>query len=191
MTEIRVSDHTDAELIAPHAERAIAFVRGRFPVPSRPLSDPTSVFRDGSVIEMSFNVMPGRGVTETLHCKEYRAWSGYVEADFDRTYKSEMRNSPSHLIFLTAEAHAQKLAYIAIAESFERPYVPSEPEYFKIWWTSAHCNVPEMIRDEQDLMQVLWVTEFVQTGPKAYSLEVYSRICGSMELWGRASVFRT
>jgi hypothetical protein len=128
-------------------------------------------------------------VTETLHFKEYRAWPGYVEADFDRSYHSDMEKSPSHLIFLTAEAHAQKLAYIALAESFGRPYEAPQTEYFKMWWTCCYCNVPKMIRNEEDLRQVLWVIELVRTGPKAYSLETYSRMAGNMELWGRASVF--
>jgi hypothetical protein len=164
-------------------------MRGRFPVPTRPTSAPSSVIRDDSIVKMHFNIMPDRRVAETLRFKEYRVWQNYAEADFDRSYESEMENSPSHHVFLTAEAHAQKLAYIALAESLGRPYVPTEKEYFKIWWTCCYCNIPKMIRVEENLQQVLWVTEFVKTGPKAYKLEAYSRVCESMEIWGRAGVF--
>jgi hypothetical protein len=138
---------------------------------------------------MCFNVMPGRSVTETMFFKEYRAWPGFVEADFDRTYQSEMANSPSHVVFLTAEAHAQKLAYIALAEILGRPYVATEPEYFKIWWTCCYCNVPKMIRVEENLKQTLWVISFEKTGSKSYSLEAYSRVSEIMELWAQAGVF--
>jgi len=100
-----------------------------------------------------------------------------------------MEKSPSHHIFLTAEAHAQKLAYIALAEYFGRSYVPADKEYFKIWWTCCYCNVPKMIRSEESLQQVLWVTEFQRTGPKSYSLEAYSRVCEIMEIWACAGVF--
>jgi len=141
------------------------------------------------VVKLHFNVLPDRGVTEKLHIKEYRTWPKYIEADFDRSYESEMEKSPSHHVFLTAGAHTQKLAYIALAESFGRPYIPSDREFFKIWWTGCYCNIPKMIRTEENLQQVLWVTEIVKTGPKAYSLEVYSRICEVMELWARAGVF--
>ena len=137
---------------------------------------------------MSFNVMPNRDVTETLLCKEYRAWPGYVEATFDRLYQSEMEKSPSHLIVVTAQAHAQKLAYIAIAESFGRPYVPTDPEYLKMWWTCSYSTMPKMIREEEDIKQLLWIIELVKTGPKAYAFEAYSRV-SDMELWARAAVF--
>src|SRR5262245_18419861 len=99
-----------------------------------------------------------------------------------------MEKSPSHLVFLTAEAHAQKLAYIALAETLGTPHDPTQKEYFKIWWTACYCNVPKMIRDEKNLRQVLWATEFVKSGPKAYAIEIYSCV-GSLELWGRAGVF--
>jgi hypothetical protein len=179
---------TDNSLL-PHEIRASALLRGCFPVPARPSAVPSSVIRDGSTVSMQFNVMPERTVTETLRFKEYRVWPNYVEADFDRSYESEMEKSPSHHIFLSAEAHAQKLAYIALAASFGCPYVPTEKEYFKIWWTSCFCNIPKMIRSENNLQQVLWVTEFVKTGPKAYQFEAYSRVCESMEILGRAGVF--
>jgi hypothetical protein len=180
---------TQAESLPPCEERVIAFVCGRFPVPPRPPFPPSSVIRDGADVKLSFNIMPGRNVTETLHFKEYRVWSRYVEAEFDRSYQSDMEKSPSHLVFLTAEAHAQKLAYIAVAEMFERPYDPSDKEYFKIWWTCCFCNVPKMIRDEENLVQSLWIIELVRTGQKSYSLEAYSRVSGNMDLWAKAGVF--
>jgi hypothetical protein len=173
---------------SPHEERAIALVRHRFHVPATPSAAPSSVIRDASTVQLSFNVMAGRFVTETFHCKEYRVWPGYVEADFSRSYESQMAQSPSHVILATAEAHAQKLAYIALAEVLGTPYAATQPEYFKIWWTSCYCNVPKMIRKEDSLRQSLWVLEFQRSGPTSYSLEIYSRVSGSMEILARAGV---
>jgi hypothetical protein len=175
--------------LAPHEERAVAMALGQFPVPPRPTDDPLSVIRDVSFVRLEFNVMPGRTVTETFHFKEYRVWPGYVEAAFDRTYESAMEKSPSHVVFLTAEAHAQKLAYIALAQSFGRPYDAAEKEYFKIWWTCCFCHVPNMIRDESNLTQALWIIECLNTGERSHALEAYSRIGTTMELWARARVF--
>ena len=86
---------TQLSSLLPHEQRVIALLQHRFPVPGRPSLPPSSVIRDASTVELSFNVMPGRFVTETFHSTEYRAWPGYVEADFYRSYKSQMAKSPA------------------------------------------------------------------------------------------------
>ena len=58
---------------------------------------------------VSFNVMPERNVTETLHIKEYHIKHREITGVFDREYETSMKHSPNHLIFLTALVHLQKL----------------------------------------------------------------------------------
>lgn len=170
-------------------EKWEAFLIGACPPQSRPASPPNRVICDSAGVSLAFNVMPNRPVRETLECREYRVWPNYVEADFDRRYMSSMEASPSHLIVMTAQTHGQKLAYLAIAESFGRPYQPDDKEYFKMWWTASYCNVPTMIRIERNLQQSLWITELLKIGPRSYMVEAYSRVCESMEIWARGPLF--
>lgn len=105
----------------------------------------------------SFNVMPDRPVEEVMKVREYRCGPGYVEAHFDREYHSTMLASPSHLIFLTALAHTQKMLYLALCREFQLPYDPSGAEQFKMWPTKIDVRIPTLIADEKDLVQKLWL----------------------------------
>ena len=58
---------------------------------------------------LEFNVMAGRPVTEVLHFRSYEVNQDYARGVFDRTYTSAMKASPSHLVFLTALVHLQKM----------------------------------------------------------------------------------
>ena len=105
----------------------------------------------------SFNVMPDRPVEETMKVREYRYRKGYVEAHFDREYRSSMSASPSHLIFLTALAHTQKMLYLALCREFDLPYDPQGAELFKMWPTKVEVKIPTLLAQEKDLVQKLWL----------------------------------
>lgn len=105
----------------------------------------------------SFNVMPNRPVEETLKVREYRCGPGYVEAHFDREYRSSMQASPSHLIFLTALAHTQKMLYLALCRELDLPYDPNGAELFKMWPTKIQVKIPTLLAQEKDLVQQLWL----------------------------------
>ncbi|MGE3174237.1 MAG: hypothetical protein AB7O97_16535 [Planctomycetota bacterium] len=130
---------------------------------------------------LQFNVMPGRPVEERLLVREYRVGHRYAEAHFDREYRSSMRNSPSHLIFLSALTHTQKLLYLALCREFGLPYDPQGPELFKMWPTKVEVRIPELIAVERDLVQELWVREVKQFSPTRYRVVVETRV-GSLSI---------
>lgn len=128
------------------------------------------------VCALSFNVMPDRTVEERLLVREYRVGERYAEAHFDREYRSAMRNSPSHLIFLTALVHTQKLLYAALCREFDLNYEPEGPELFKMWPTKVEVRIPERIDAEQDLVQQLWITDLKRFDASTYRATIETRV---------------
>ncbi len=132
--------------------------------------EPRVVIHDDSQITMKFNVMPNRDVTEDFFIREYRVWHRYAEATLDREYTSSMEKSPDHLIFLTGCAHSQKLFYIALAHEFGFGYSPDEKEKFKIWPTAVRVSMPAMVRQNQDVIQKLFITKFNRVTDKVFEI---------------------
>ena len=137
---------------------------------------------------LSFNVMPGRPVEETLHVDRYEVGDRYAMAHFDRSYRSTMRNSPSHLIFISALVHTQKLLYATLCRDFGFDYDPHGPERFKMWPTKIQIRIPELITDETDLVQELWVTELKQFNETTYRATLETRV-GSLAMEITCPVF--
>ena len=162
-------------------------------LPPRPLAvpalPPDRVIHDDSRVDLSFNVMPDRNVSETLHVREYRVWPSYAEASFDRTYASAMAASPSHLIFLTGLAHTQKLVYILMAHRLGLEYTPGGPELGKFWVTDVRIHIPRMIRQDENLIQRLWIVDATPTSKTAWSVEICTSFCDSMTFWARSPFF--
>jgi len=129
-----------------------------------------------STIQVSFNIMPDRPVSETLVLKEYRLGESYIEAVFDREYASTMLNSPDHLIFLTALAHCQRLGYVYLCHYFERPYEPQDNEILKIWPVSVKVEMARMIRKRRDVVQKMWVTSITKEAERQYLASMRSTI---------------
>lgn len=142
------------------------------------LSHPTTleVFPELHTSHIEFNVMPGRPVAEDLHVREYRRGHRYAEAHFDREYRSSMQASPSHLIFLSALVHTQKLLYLALCDEFGFEYDPTGPEKFKMWPTKVECRIPELIGQEKNLVQQLWVREIKKFDDRTYRVKIETRI---------------
>lgn len=134
------------------------------------------VFPEQHTSHLEFNVMPGRRVTEDLHVREYRRGHRYAEAHFDREYRSSMQASPSHLIFLSALVHTQKLLYLALCEEFGFAYDPNGAEKFKMWPTKVECRIPELIGEEKDLVQQLWVRDVKKFDARTYRVKLETRI---------------
>jgi hypothetical protein len=125
--------------------------------------------------------MPERFVRETLFTKTYRIWKGYAEAVFDRDYKSEMLASPDHLVFLTALTHTQKLAYVCMAYELGFPPEPGGQERFKFWPTDVRVTMPQMVTQNSDLRQQLWVYDKRHVSGNKYQVKCRTLI-GSMEI---------
>jgi len=115
------------------------------------------VIHDNAKITCEFNVMPDRPVRENLYIKEYRIDNSYAEATFDRDYFSSMEKSPDHLIFLTAQVHTQKLLYLLLTKYFGFNYDANAKEHLKIWPTQVSVDMPKMVRDNENVVQKLWI----------------------------------
>lgn len=125
---------------------------------------------------LEFNVMPGRPVIEDLRVHQYRRGHRYAEAHFHREYRSAMKASPSHLIFLSALVHTQKLLYVALCREFGFEYDPGGAEKLKMWPTKVECRIPELIDQERDLVQQLWVREVKKFNDRTYRVRIETRI---------------
>ena len=136
----------------------------------------------------TFNVMPDRPVEEVLKVREYRVGERYVEAHFDREYRSTMRASPSHLIFLTALAHTQKMLYLALCREFGLAYDPRGTEQFKMWPTKIDVRIPKLIGAERDLVQQLCVRS-VKSMPNGAKRAVVDVRVDSLQIRATVPVF--
>ena len=135
-----------------------------------------------------FNVMPGRPVEEVLKVREYRVGQGYVEAHFDREYHSSMLASPSHLIFLTALVHTQKMLYLALCRHWGLDYDPQGPEQFKMWPTKIDVKIPQLIAEERDLVQQLWLRRVRRMPNGSYRSVIDVRV-DSLQIHATVPVF--
>ena len=135
-----------------------------------------SVIPEQHVSHLEFNVMPGKPVSEDLLVSEYRVGDRYAEAHFDREYHSSMKASPSHLIFLSALSHTQKLLYVALCREFGFEYDPSGPERFKMWPTKMAIKIPELIAEEKGLVQKLWIKRIRKHDDRTYRVQIETRI---------------
>ena len=145
-------------------------------------TSPSRVFEETTSVTVAFNIMPGRRVEETLYCKEYRVWDDYGEATFSRKYLSEMEQSPSHLIALTALCHTQKLLYVCLCHRFGIEYNAFDKERIKIWPMEANIKMPSLITRTENLIQRIAITAPEQRGAKTFQCTLQTIIDDSMEI---------
>lgn len=125
---------------------------------------------------IEFNVMPDRPVTETLHVKRYEVGPDHARCVFDRSYASSMLASPSHFIFLTGLVHLQKMFYMILCRRWGLPYESAGPELLKIWPTAVDVKIPELVVEEQDLLQEVWVRELREVRGGRHRFVVEARV---------------
>jgi hypothetical protein len=120
---------------------------------------PVSVIKESTTNNVSFNVMPDRPVEEKLHVKEYRIWDSGIEAIFDRSFYTNMEKSPSHLTFITALIHMQKMLYVYMCHDQNIEYDPFKPEKLKIWPTILSIDMPNLITKSEDISHKMWIKD--------------------------------
>ncbi len=143
-----------------------------------------TTIREQHTSSLRFNVMPGKPVEEDLQVREYRVGKRYAEAHFDRTYRSSMQASPSHLIFLSVQIHTQKVLYLLLCREFGFEYDPDGPERLKMWPTKLNVAIPELIAEERDLVQRVWIRKIRKIRKirdKAYKVSIETRV-GSLKV---------
>jgi hypothetical protein len=155
-----------------------------------PMTPPLLELEDDSSCDLTFSIMPGRTVSEVLHPVHYRLWPRFIECRFDRTYRSEMKKSPSHLIFMTALLHLQRMTYLSLCQEFGLPVTLVGAERIKLWPTRITTSMPKLARAEQNLFQRVAVEGLEELAPGKYSVEVRSRAGGAVDIEGEAVVFR-
>lgn len=153
------------------------------------IDSPVTVVNERVDNRLSFNVMPDRPVEETLHIREYRLQGDRIEAHFDRSYHSAMLKSPSHLIFLSAVAHFQKIIYVYACHRLGLGYDPYGPEKLKIWPTIVQIEMPRMIRNEEGLVHRVHVKSFETLGPKRYRLKATSDVNDCLYINGETPLY--
>ena len=146
-----------------------------------------SIFED-TISELKFNVMPDRPVTEKLLIKEYRIGPRYIESVFDRTYCSSMEHSPSHLVFLSALVHTQKMLYTYFCHEFELEYDPFKKEKLKIWPTIVNVKMPKMITEEGGISHKMWITRFIKRTKTKFFIETKSNVNDIIVINGSAMI---
>jgi hypothetical protein len=151
---------------------------------------PEAVIQERSELTCSFNVMPGKPVSETFHIKEYRVWHNYAEATFDREYFSSMKKSPNHLIFLTGLTHTQKLIYVALAHQWNIPYSPEGTEQFKIWPTKVEVLMPSMVRKDNDVVQKLWINNIIEEKNGVFEIDITSTFNNIVTINATCRIFK-
>ncbi|MBC8213380.1 MAG: hypothetical protein ISR90_03005 [Candidatus Marinimicrobia bacterium] len=150
---------------------------------------PIHVYKENTKNHISFNVMPGMQVEETLFIKEYRILEDGIEAVFDRKYFTLMAKSPNHLIFVTALVHLQKMLYVYMCHRLGLKYNPLGPEKLKIWPTSLNIEMPKLVTKKSDIVHKIKISEVTKTGPKSYYITATSDVEGTIEINGEAAVF--
>lgn len=126
---------------------------------------------------------------ETLHIREYRIGENYIESHFDRSYQSAMLKSPSHLMFLSAVAHYQKIIYVYACHRLGLEYDLGGEEKLKVWPTVVHVEMPRMVRNETDLVHRVYIDEFTQAAPKRYHVKIHSDVNDSLFISGESPLF--
>ena len=118
--------------------------------------------------DIKFNVLPYRDVNESLIVDRYVLKNRYIEAFFSRKYKTEMVNSPDHLIFLTSLVHLQKMIYIYLCYEFGYPITLSGKEKLKIWPTKINVDMKNMITQSTNLSQSIEIKALKKTSKNSY-----------------------
>lgn len=147
------------------------------------------VTQEDNTISMRFNVMPERMVEETLFISEYRIGHRYIEASFDRSYKSSMLRSPDHLVATTVQCHTQKMLYAYICHELKIPYDPSGPELVKIWCTWFEMKMPSLVRKNTDVIQRVRITGLTPREKGGYDLSFESVIEEDLVINGRVVAY--
>jgi hypothetical protein len=128
----------------------------------------STVLIDTSCCSVVFNVMPGRAVKEDLRIREFRIGADWIEAEFDRSYSSEMLNSPSHLTFIAALIQMQKVTYVYCCYRLGFDPNPILGEHLKIWPTSVTVTMRDLVTEESRLVHRMEFQSFRKLNANKY-----------------------
>jgi len=115
--------------------------------------DSLETIEENTEHQLSFNVMPSKTVTETVSVLRYDLANNFIRSVFNRTYCSEMRDSPDHYVFWSALMQAQKMAYVYMCWRYGFKYDPYDDERMKIWPTKTECKMSSLMSQNDNVTQ--------------------------------------
>ncbi len=154
-----------------------------------PTLDNVKVIKDSSVQNLKFNVMHEKDVQEKLVFKKYIIDGNKIETYFNREYKTSMKKSPDHYIFLSSLINLQKMIYLLMCDRFDISYNKNDEEKIKIWPTSVDIKMNGIVRKKNNIMQDFELTSISQISDDKYSISGNSSAESTILLKGEALVY--
>tara|TARA_Y100001968_G_C18871602_1_gene487446 strand:- start:22 stop:531 length:510 start_codon:yes stop_codon:yes gene_type:complete len=154
-----------------------------------PVIEEAKTIEDSSIQNLKFNVMHNKNVEERLIFKKYIIESNRVETYFDREYKTSMKKSPDHYIFLSSLINLQKMIYLLMCDRFKIPYNKNDEEKVKIWPTSVDVRMNGIVRKKKNIMQDFELTSISQISDGKYHISGKSSAESAILLKGEALVY--
>ena len=154
-----------------------------------PALENVKVIADSSVQNLKFNVMHEKDVEEKLVFKKYIIDGNKIETYFNREYKTSMKKSPDHYIFLSSLINLQKMIYLLMCDRFNISYSKNDEEKIKIWPTSVDIKMNGIVRKKNNIMQDFELTSISQISDNKYSISGNSSAESTILLKGEALVY--
>ena len=154
-----------------------------------PILEGAKTIEDNSIQNLKFNVMHRKNVEERLIFKKYVVEGNRVETYFDREYKTSMKKSPDHYIFLSSLINLQKMIYLLMCDRFKIPYNKNDEEKIKIWPTSVDVRMNGIVRKKKNIMQDFELTSISQISDGKYQISGKSTAESILLLKGEALVY--
>ena len=148
-----------------------------------------TIIKDHSRQILRFNVMPDKFVEETLIIDRYVVDGNKIEVYFDRLYKTDMKKSPDHYIFLSSLINLQKLIYLLMCNKFNIEYREQDDEKFKIWPLQTSIEMKGMVRDSLNIMQDFIIDDFKKISDRKYYIHGKSSTKSIINITGSALVY--
>ena len=153
------------------------------------VAENAKVIVDNSVQNLKFNVMHQKDVEERLIFKKYIIKGNKIETYFDRQYKTSMRKSPDHYIFLSSLVNLQKMIYLLMCKKFNLTYNKNDDEQIKIWPTSVDIKMNGIVRKKSNIMQDFEIISIYQISDNKFSISGNSSAESTILLRGEALVY--
>ena len=147
------------------------------------------IIKDNSRQYLRFNVMSDKFVEETLVIDKYILDDNKIEVYFDRLYRTDMKKSPNHYIFLSSLINLQKMLYLLMCEKFNIKYTVEDDEKFKIWPLQTNIEMQGMVRDSLNVMQDFIIDDFKKITDKKYYIHGKSSTKSIIKITGSALVY--
>ncbi len=149
---------------------------------------PIKILKENSIQNIRFNVMPDRYVEEDVKIKEYRVWDNAIETIFDRDYKTDMLNSPSHLTFLSSLTNLQKMVYVFMHHYLSLDYNKDANELIKVWPGKLNIDMPKMIMKKTNISHLMVIKSIYQIKKNRYKVKASTIVDNAITITGEALI---